>query len=277
MKFPIHSRVALSLLISLSFSAPLAVFAQDVLPTAKILVISREFTKPGKDGAPHEMVEGAYPRALAAGKIPNYYYAAVSLSGPSRALFFHGYSSFADMAAAHNNAISDSALSATLDRTTAADGDLLSSKDYSIWQKRDDLSLNPGFRVGSRYVEILQFNIRPGHYQEWEQLVKLVTDGYKKAVPDFHWATYEEAYGSPGGSYLVITSLKSATELDAAEARGKKFAEAMGADGLKKLDELEAACVESRNSNLFVIDPKMSYPPEAWVKADPGFWMPAKK
>jgi hypothetical protein len=46
---------------------------------------------------------------------------------------------------------------------------------------------------------------------------------------------------------------------------------------MKKLDELEAACVESRQTNLFVIDPKMSYPPEAWVKADPDFWMPAKK
>jgi hypothetical protein len=276
MKFPFHSSAAL-LLISLSCSAPLALFAQDVLPTAKILVISREYTKPGKDGAPHQMVEGAYPSALAAGKIPNYYYAAVSLSGPPRALFFHGYSSFAEMAAAQKNATSDSALSATLDRTNAADGDLLSSKDYSVWVKRDDLSLNPGFRVGTRYEEIMQFFIRPGHYKEWEELVKLVTDGYKKGVPDFHWGMYEEAYGSPGGAYLVITTLKSAADLDAEEGQSKKFEEALGADGMKKLEELEAACVESRQTNLFFIDPKMSYPPEAFVKADPDFWMPAKK
>ncbi len=277
MKLRFHSNSALPLLILLSFNAPFALVAQDVLPSSKILVISREYTKPGKDGAPHQMVEGAYPRALAAGKIPNYYYAAVSLSGPPRALFFHGYSSFADMAAAHRGATSDSNLSATLDRTDAADGDLLSSKDYSIWVKRDDLSLNPGFRVGARYEEIIQFFIRPGHYKEWEELVKLVSDGYKKGVPDFHWGTYEEAYGSPGGAFLVITTIKSAADLDAEEAQGKKFEEAMGADGMKKLEELEAACVESRQTNLFVIDPKMSYPPEAWVKADPDFWMPAKK
>ena len=163
MKFPFRCSATLPLLVSLSCSAPFALFAQDVLPSSKILVISREYTKPGKDGAPHQMVEGAYPRALAANKIPNHYYAMVSLSGPPRALFFHGYSSFADMAAAQKNATGDSALSATLDRTNAADGDLLSSKDYSIWVKRDDLSLNPGFRVGTRYEEIIQFNIRPGH------------------------------------------------------------------------------------------------------------------
>jgi hypothetical protein len=49
------------------------------------------------------------------------------------------------MAASQKNATSGSGLSATLDRTNAADGDLLSSKDYSVWTKRDDLSLDPGF------------------------------------------------------------------------------------------------------------------------------------
>jgi hypothetical protein len=43
---------------------------------------------------------------------------------------------------------------------------------------------------------------------------------------------------------------------------------------MKKLEELEAACVEARQDNLFVFDPKMSYPPEAIVKADPDFWKP---
>jgi hypothetical protein len=277
MKFPFHRSSALPLLISLSFGAPLALFAQDLLPTSKILVISREYTKPGKDGAPHQMVESAYPRALAAGKIPNHYYALVSLSGPPRALFFHGYSSFADMAAAQRSAITDSALSATIDRTNAADGDLLSSKDYSVWTKRDDLSLDPGFRVGARYQEVLQFVIRPGHYKEWEELVKLVVDGYKKGVPGAHFGTYEEAYGSPGGAFLVLITVKSAADLDAEEGQGKQFEEALGAEGMKKMAELEAACVESRQTNLFFIDPKMSYPPEAFVKADPDFWTPAKK
>jgi hypothetical protein len=277
MKFRFHCSSTLPLLISLSFGAPFAVLAQDILPSPKVLVISREYTKLGKEGAPHQAVEGAYPNALAAGKVPNHYYAAVSLSGPSRALFFHSYSSFADMAAAQKAATSDSTLSATLDRTNSADADLLSSKDYSVWVKRDDLSLNPGFRVGSRYEEITQFVVRPGHYTEWEELVKMVIAGYKKGVPGAHWGTYDEAYGTTGGVFLVITTIKAATELDAEEAQDKQFEEAMGTDGMKKMQELEAACVESRQTNLFVIDPKMSYPPEAWVKADPDFWTAGKK
>lgn len=277
MKLSFHSHAALALLASLSFGAPCALFSQDVLPTQKVLVISREYTKPGKDGAPHQMVEGAYPRALAASKIPAHYYALTSLSGPPRALFFHAYSSFAEWAADQKSSSTDSALNATIDRTNIADGDLLSSKDYSVWTKRDDLSLDSGFRVGSRYEELTQFVIRPGHMKEWEELVKLVIDGYKKGVPGAHWGAYQMAYGTGGSAFLIVITLKSATELDAEEAQGKQFAEAMGAEGIKKLDELEAACVESRQTNLFSIDPKMSYPSEVMEKAEPDFWKVSKK
>jgi hypothetical protein len=46
----------------------------------------------------------------------------------------------------------------------------------------------------------------------------------------------------------------------------------MGEDGMKKIAELESACVSLRESNLFVFDPKMSRPAEAITKADPEFW-----
>ena len=54
----------------------------------------------------------------------------------------------------------------------------------------------------------------------------------------------------------------------------KKFEAAMGPDGMKKLSELSAACIESSQTNLFQFNPKMSYAPEEWIKADPGFWKP---
>jgi hypothetical protein len=259
----------LPLLASLACSSSTLLFAQDILPSAKLLVISREYTKPGKDGAPHQAVEGAYPKALAAGKVPNHYYAAVSLSGPPRVLFFHGYDSYAEWADQRQG--TDPALASTLARTTAADGDLLSSKDYSVWAKRDDLSLNPGFRVGARVEVIIQYRVRPGHAEEFENLVKLYTQGYE-GVAGMHWGTYEEIYGSPGNTFLVIITHKAAAELDAEDENDKKFADALGAEGLKKLAALEASCLESKQADLFFIDPKMSYPNEKMLKADPEFW-----
>ena len=277
MKLPFRSRsAALPLLLLASFGAPIALFAQEsgVVPNPKILYISREFTKPGKDGAPHQMTEAAYLRAEAASKVSQHYIAAVALSGPARALFMYSYSSFADMEAQHLKQESDTTLTAANDRASVADGDLLSETDSSIWMMRDEMSLNPGFRAGAKLEEVTQFAVRPGHGSEWEKLVKLVIEGYKKGVPDAHWAMYQEAYGAPGGRYLVITTLKSAADLDTEFASNKQFVAALGEDGIKKLEELEAACVEARQDNLFVFDPKMSYPPEAIVKADPDFWKP---
>ena len=66
--------------------------------------------------------------------------------------------------------------------------------------------------------------------------------------------------------------MKSASEIDTNFASGKKFTDVMGEEGMKKMAELEASCVESEQTNLFKIDPKMSYPTDEMVQADPGFW-----
>jgi hypothetical protein len=48
----------------------------------------------------------------------------------------------------------------------------------------------------------------------------------------------------------------------------------MGEEGMRKLNELMAGAVETSQSNLFAFNPKMSYPSDDWVKADPDFWKP---
>jgi len=75
-------------------------------------------------------------------------------------------------------------------------------------------------------------------------------------------------------AFLVITTLRSGEEIDADFAKDSKFIEALGPEGLKKLETLEASCVVTRTNNLFRIAPKMSYPPPALVQAEPDFWTP---
>src|SRR5664279_4559346 len=61
----------------------------------KVLVITREYTKPGKSGTQHEKTESAFVQAMTRAKWPTHYLTVESLSGPSRALFLTGYDSFA--------------------------------------------------------------------------------------------------------------------------------------------------------------------------------------
>lgn len=254
---------------------PVTLNAQSSMPTygsTKYLVIQREFTKPGRDGTPHQATEAAYMRAAAANKAPFHYTAFVSLSGPNRALFLQGYPTLEAVEAERKQ--QSAALQASLDKAMMNDGDLLSQQDASVWVVDPELSQNTdGPRVGSRYMIFREYVVKPGHSAEWEHLVKMVLDGYKKADVGAHWSTYRMVFGnSTGNTYLILTSLKSMSEADAMLASDPKFGEALGEDGLKRLDELEASCVESFHSNLFAIDPKMSIPNEDQMKAEPDFW-----
>jgi hypothetical protein len=77
----------------------------------------------------------------------------------------------------------------------------------------------------------------------------------EQKLPDNHWACYEAAYGVPEGTYAFITARKSADEIDKNFAQQKDFVSAMGEEGMKKLDELAAAAIESSESNLFMFKP----------------------
>lgn len=247
----------------------------------KVLLTMREFLKPGKQGSLHEKSESAFVRAMQEAKYPTHYFAMNSLSGPSRSLFFVAYDSFADWEKDNDAMMHNTTLAAAFDRAMVADGDLLSGYDQAVWTFDEDDSFRSAVKIEQmRYMELIVFKVKPGHRHEWNELVKLYKDGYAN-IPEAHWATFENEYGV-GGAYLVAIPKKSLSEDDAEMASGKQFREAMGADRLKKLADLEASCVESVESNLFEFAPKMSYVPDRWIEANPTFWkstaaVPVKK
>jgi hypothetical protein len=247
-----------------------------VMAPPKVLVIYREFVKPGKSGAPHQRTESAFVNAMTAAKWPTHYLAMDSMSGSPRSLFFTGYDSFAAWENDNLAGMKNATLSAALDRASVADGELLSASDGGAFVYSESMSLRAGVNIAQyRYFEISRFVVKPGHDKEWEDLVKMYVDGFTKSSSTVLWATYSSMYGADnGGVYLVLTPLKSLAEADREAADNKKFAEQMGEDGMKKLAELTASCVKSSATNLFSFSPKMSYPPDEWVKSDPGFWKP---
>jgi hypothetical protein len=245
---------------------------QTTTPPPKILVITREFVKPGRAGAVHEKTENAFVQAFASSKWPTHYLAVDSLSGRPRSLFLTGYESFEAWEKDALGVQKNGALSASLDRAGFADGDLLADMDGGTFAYREDFSLRPGADIPHmRYFEISRFHVHPGHDKDWERLVKMVMGAYEK-IPDVQWASYESVYGVPDGTFLFFTPRKSASEVDRVFAQGKQFEAAMGEDGMKQLRELSSAAIESSETNLFIFNPRMSYVSDEWKKADPEFW-----
>ena len=252
-----------------------AMVAQESKAPPKVLSVIREFIKPGRGGMAHEKTESAFVQAFNRAKWPTHYLAVDSLSGKPRSLFFVGYDSFEAWEKDSNAAQKDATLSAALDRATVADGDLLSEVNMSAFLYNEEYSYHSAVDIAHmRYFEISLFHLRPGHQKEWDEAVKMVNAAYAKAIPDAHWAAYEAVYGQPGDTWVFFTPMKSMVEIDQAFMANKKFEAAMGEDGMKKLGELSAAAIESSETNLFVFNPRISYPSDDWVKADPGFWKP---
>jgi hypothetical protein len=242
----------------------------------RVLQITREFTKPGKAGFVHDASESAFVQAMARAKWPTHYLGMTSLSGKQRALFLTSYPSFEawekDNAAVQKNPT----LAPAIEAASVADSAQLDSIDQAVFVFNDEMSLRPLADLSQmRYMEVSLYHVRPGHGREWNELVKLVKAAYEKGVPGSHWGVFEEVFGGDGGSYLVLTARKTLAEVDHGfQVENKQFEAAMGAEGMKKLEELAAASIESEQHQLFAFNPHMSYVADEWIKADPDFWKP---
>ena len=272
-----RSRISLILVgISFALTGGALAVAQDAAPTPpKVIQIMREWLKPGKGGAVHDKSEAAFVAAAAKGKL-SHYMALNSLTGKSRALYMFRYPSFEALENDNNAIVKNATVAAEFERATAADGELLEGTDTAVLTFNEDWSYHPRPDLSrARYYEISSFHIRPGHRKDFNDCVKMVKEANEKGGTSAHWGAYEIAYGGDDGTVIALTHRESLKEVDQALSEAKKFAEAVGGeDGLRKLDEVCGAGIESSHTELFAINPRQSYPDEAWIKADPDFWKP---
>ena len=269
------SPVLLGLSLAVAGSLPAA--AQDAstssIPT--VLQITREFIKPYKNGMAHDKTESAFITAMSKAKFPAYYVGLNSMSGRSRSLFMTRYSSFAEWEKDNKLIDKSPSLGGELERAGIADGDLLDQLDSEVFTYDADMSYHPHTDLENhRVYEMYVFHIKQGHTQQWKEIVKMVKEAHDKAGTSAHWGMYEAAYGVDDGTYVAISGHKSMTDVDTGFAEGKKWIEAMGPDGMKRLDELSAEAIESSHAELFTVNPKQSYVSEEWIKSDVDFWRP---
>jgi hypothetical protein len=247
--------------------------SSDVTPPPPVLEVIVEYVKPGQNGVPHEKTESVFAQAMRDAKWPTPYIGMNALTGKSHAVFYIGYNSFADWEKDNAAMAKDATLSAVLDNANQADGALLQSTQTNVLTYRPDLSLRPGADVGrTRFFQVTMFHVRSGHMADFEALAKLYISAYQN-VPNTHWDTFTEMYGADGNdSVLVVTPMKSMTEIDQQMADDAKLPTTLSEDQRKQMRDLTAASIESSWSALNAVNPKMSYASDKWSKEDPGFW-----
>lgn len=252
---------------------PRTASAQEDNAPPKVLLIDREILKFGKDIG-HEKNEAAFVRAFAAAKSPTHYLAATTMSGPSQAVFFAGFDSYAQWGEAEKFD-SQRKLEDTIGPLMEKDADYVAEGNQIVATFNEQWSYRPKVNMaGMRYFELETIHRLPGHDSDWDQLVALYQAAAAKSNLDEHDIFYEVRYGSDNGIVLIFTPRKSLADLDSAMAAEKTFDSALGPDGLKKWAQLVEATVKSDSAELLEFSPSMSYPPDSWVKADPSYWGP---
>lgn len=247
--------------------------AQDENAPPKVLLIDREVVKLGQNRA-HEKNEAAFVRAAEWVKSPTHYLAATTMSGPSEALFFIGFDSYAGWGEDEKWG-SQPKIEALLGGIMQKDSDFLTAADQVVATYNEKWSYRPNTNIAEmRYFEMETIRRLPGHDSEWEQLIALYQTTAAKANIDEHDIFYEVHYGGENGTILIFTPRKTLADLDGAMAASKTFEDALGADGLKKWSQLAEATIASDSAELLRFSSSMSYPLDAWVKADPDFWKP---
>lgn len=227
----------------------------------------------------HEKVEAGWPKAYQKAKSKNYSLGMTSISGPAEAWFLQPQDSFAAIESSNQEMEKNAAFQAEIESLGQQDKNLISGSRTIIARYNARLSYRPNENMAQmRYFWIEAFRIRPGHYAEFAQDRSLINSVHAKADIDEHWAVYDVEAGMPSGTVLVFHALKSLKEVDEYPSKhGAKYAEAMGAENGKKMNELRTAYTLSMESNYYALNPKMSYVSKEFAGADMDFWMPKPK
>jgi hypothetical protein len=128
-----------------------------------------------------------------------------------------------------------------------------------------------------RYVQVLSYQLRPGHRGEFNQLIRKITGAYSKAPKETHYAVYEMAAGAPDVTVKIIIPMMSLAEMDAdPEMQRAYFANIGGMDGINQLEKLAASSVDSGISQLFRVNPRTSVVSKEIANVDASFWNPKR-
>jgi len=263
----------------LSGAAQLAAQMPEESPAPKILMVTREQIKEGREAA-HVKAEEAWPRIFQKGNVKTHYLGMATESGPSEAWFLEPYDSFGGMEKERAE-IEKSPLAADLEVANVQDGDLRTGSRTLLAVFRGDLSYHPAEAMASlpkcRHMAVTVLHIKYGHDAELAQVAKLVIDGDDKSGSEQPVLAYQVVSGGPSGTYLLFSPMDSLAHMDAAPARMAAARQAMGERNRQHFDTLAPDVVQSSESLLFAFNPRMSYVSKEFAAADPDFWIPKPK
>jgi len=248
--------------------------AQQANARPKVLNIVREIVKLGHDGA-HQQWEAGWPKLYTKSSYPYYVLAITAASGTPEAWYLSGWESFAQIGQSYQWMQEHPAAAAENARLGQGDAAHLDGLRVMQAALREDLSNGPMGNLGKvRVMRVTTWRVRPGQDAAWAALVHQWAEAVRASGAGNTWGTYEIVNGGMGGTYLVFEGFETMAAVDDALASGGKVAGAIGESGMQAFLKSLGESVISTESQIFGVDPVMSWVPKATADADPAFWNP---
>jgi hypothetical protein len=263
--------------------------AQEPMPNAPppgLLVVTREQFRPGNMATHNKQIPSFYALFEKA-KVGAARLGLLPLSGDqNHLLYLEGYPSAADMegtAKKMDDVMSASpALQAEMDALSAKNDPLHESQTVMHAVFRADLSYHPNTREQTgraRYFNITVLRVNVGRGTDWADYTRQGNAGREKAGLDEHTVVYQVLSGAPAGTFLIMNTARSLSELDdnikGTGARNQKLTAALGGENVMAVRrKMNSELVAQSVTTLYSIDRAISRPRPEFVAADPDFWKP---
>ena len=237
-----------------------------------IMQIVIETVKEGRSPA-HEKVESDWAAAFRRRQMPHQL-ALTSMSGAPEAWFLIGFPSFAAVEV-NDKTFRKPGIKEEMDALDARDGELRGSSRFMYAVYRKDLSYQTDLVNISkvRYINITVFRPKLGHTSDFEEGSKKFQEAYDKANIKAPWVTYQVISGAPADMFVLLEPMESLKWFDEEPARGKAIQSAMG-DDYQRMMKGAGDVFASISTNIFAVNPKMSYMSKDVEDGDPAFWRP---
>ena len=244
----------------------------------KRLQLVIEEVKPGK-GTAHEKSEAAWLNTFLKTNIPSYGIGMTAMTGRNEAWFLNIMGdTWAQWDQWGKQMDANKVVAAELARASAVDGELINGSRTYYLDYVPEMSYRPDFKLGEMKLFMVDtVRVKPGHGREYVEIRKAVNAAHEKANMDEHMLVYRAGMGANGITYFIfepMKSLASMDEVDKTHGEGSDYQKALGEDFQKTSREFALNGLASAESDVFAINPKMSYVSENTAKLDPGFWHP---
>lgn len=124
----------------------------------------------------------------------------------------------------------------------------------------------------ARWWEVTTIHLKPGHISAFAELIKQEQELLKKGDIDEHFLVYQVVAGLPtsGSAYFIVVPMKSLAEMDV-----DRSAQAMTIFTpiiRRHFETVVEKMVSHIDTDLLMVRPEMSRPPQTFLAANPDFW-----